>query len=71
MAESTLFKELLKQVKCDTTPGIGFTQADLDQVKSCVAKVKPTESFNFDPNTDSDQDQLDQANYKKTRHSKL
>ena len=61
MAQITLFKELIKQVACETIPGVGFTQADLDQVKACVAKVKPIETQDFNPNISFDQDQQNQA----------
>lgn len=61
MAQITLFKELIKQVACETIPGVGFTQADLDQVKACVAKVKPIETQDFDPAISFDNDQQNQA----------
>ena len=61
MAQISLFKELLNQIKCEAIPGIGFTQDDLDRVKACVDTVKPIEAINFDPTISSDQDQIDQA----------
>jgi hypothetical protein len=35
------FKELLNEVKCGTTPSLGFTEEDLANVKSCIDKVQP------------------------------
>jgi hypothetical protein len=61
MAQITLFKELIKQVACETIPGAGFTQADLDQVKACVAKVQPIETQDFNPDISFDNDQQNQA----------
>jgi hypothetical protein len=59
MAQNSVFKELLNQVRCESIPGIGFTQEDLDQVKSCIAKVKPTETDSFDPTFNFDMAQID------------
>jgi hypothetical protein len=61
MAQISLFKELLKQVTCEAIPNIGFTQDDLDRVKTCVDQVKPTETEDFSPNIQFDQNQVNQA----------
>ena len=44
MATNTLFKELLKQVKCEEISSTGFSQADLDAVKACIQNVKPPDT---------------------------
>ena len=62
MAQISLFKELLKQVSCNNIPGVGFTQEDLDRVKACVDKVKPTETETFNPVISFDEEQTNQVN---------
>ena len=44
MATKTLFKELIKQVKCEEISSTGFSQADLDAVKACIQNVKPPDT---------------------------
>jgi hypothetical protein len=44
MATNTLFKELLKQVKCEEISSTGFSQADLDAVTACIQNVKPPDT---------------------------
>jgi hypothetical protein len=61
MAQISLFKELLKQVTCEAIPNIGFTQEDLDRVKTCINPVQPTQTEDFSPNITFDTAQTNQA----------
>jgi len=45
--EAADFKELIRQVRCETTPGLGFTEEDLAQVKACVEQVQPIEVVEY------------------------
>lgn len=43
------FKTLLNQIKCGEYAGLGFTEDDLEKVKSCISNSGPIEALTPDP----------------------